>query len=149
MKIERTLNMSPEEFYEAMQESMAHQINVELSKSLSPEDIQTGYSHKVKTTTKNGTRTTRFAVVKAIPGKEMVISHHSQDARSKTSYKIFPDPAGLKLVFEQNTEYLNSDVKPSGIRLRITDILSIGKINRQLTDLEMKIEKKRKKKKAQ
>lgn len=38
MRIERTLKITPAEFYENMQKSMADQINAELGKDLSPED---------------------------------------------------------------------------------------------------------------
>lgn len=146
MRIERTLKITPAEFYENMQKSMADQINAELGKDLSPEDIVSGYTHKVKTTTKGGTsRVTRFSVVRSVHNKEMVIAHHSPDAKSKTSYLISEDPQGCHLVYEQETEYLNPEVKPTGFRLKLTDFLSAGKINRQLTALEMQIEKERKK----
>lgn len=149
MRIERVLNMTPHEFYQAMRESMAEQINAQLGKNLTAEDIRTGYTHKTRDASRPDGPATRFTVRKAVPDQELVIVHHSPNARSITSYLLKEDPKGCSMIYEQRTDYLNEKMQPKKGRLFISDLLRTGKINRELTGLEIRVQKNRDKQKKE
>lgn len=52
MKVEvsREISVSPEDFYDYMVGSVCEQINIELQTNMKPEDIKSGYTHKLKQT---------------------------------------------------------------------------------------------------
>lgn len=148
MKVERDLKVTADEFYTTMVEAIRDQINSQFGKDLTVEDIKEGYTHKTKATHKDGsTRTTRFKITRAIPGREFTTVHISPDTKSRTSYELTPTDKGVHVIYTQEIEFLDEAKKPGGFRKGINDFLQGGKLSRGLTGVESEILKKRKQQK--
>ncbi len=117
MKVEvsREINVSPEDFYDYMVNSVCEQINVELQASLKPEDIRSGYTHKTKQTNNKGkTEKIRYTIKEAKRPSVFTTVYTSAARKTTLRYTFEPGSHGGTVVtYSQETIFADPSADTS------------------------------------
>lgn len=137
MKVEvsREISVSPEDFYDYMVGSVCEQINIELQTNMKPEDIKSGYTHKLKQTNNKGkTEKIRYTIKEAKRPHAFTTVYTSAARKTTLRYTFEPGPRGGTVVtYSQETIFADPSADTSNA---MTIRHGKSKIARQIANAE-------------
>lgn len=98
IEVNEVLNVSPEDFYDYMIDTIIEQIEIDLDVQLNREDIKTGYTHRVRSVDQKSGKTTRtrYTIKDAKRPERFVVVFSTAEHSTKVTYEFKPLENGTK-----------------------------------------------------
>ena len=124
IEVNEVLNVSPEDFYDYMIDTIIEQIEIDLDVQLNREDIKTGYTHRVRSVDQKSGKTTRtrYTIKDAKRPERFVVVFSTAEHSTKVTYEFKPLENGTKTDFLYIMEktYGDSALEPRGWRAKFS-----------------------------
>lgn len=125
IEVNRILNVSPEDFYDYMVDTIIEQIEMDLDVQLEREDIKAGYTHRVKSTDKKSGKVTRmrYTIKDAKRPDRFVVVFSTAEHTTKVTYEFKPLEEGSQTDFHylMDKTYGDPSLEPRGWRAKFSN----------------------------
>lgn len=116
-----------------MVKSICEQIQEELNLEVDPAQIKAGYTHKMKSTTKDGNvEKIRYTIKEAKRAEKFVTVFTSAKRKTRCSYTFVPTEKGCRFTYAVDINFADSKYEPKGFRGKISMISARNRAARQI-----------------
>lgn len=124
IEINEVLNVSPQDFYDYMIDTIIEQIEMDLDVQLERKDIKTGYTHRVKSVDKKTGKTSRmrYTIKDAKRPERFVVVFSTAEHTTKVTYEFKSIEEGKKtdFLYIMDKQYADSSQEPKGWRAKFS-----------------------------
>lgn len=133
VEVTKDFDVTAEQFYDFMVKSICEQIQEELNLEVDPAQIKAGYTHKMKSTTKDGNvEKIRYTIKEAKRAEKFVTVFTSAKRKTRCSYTFVPTEKGCRFTYAVDINFADSKYEPKGFRGKISMISARNRAARQI-----------------
>ncbi len=133
VEVTKEFDVTAEQFYDFMVKSICEQIQEELNLEVDPAQIKAGYTHKVKSTTKDGNvEKIRYTIKEAKRAEKFVTVFTSAKRKTRCSYTFIPTDKGCKFIYAVDINFADSKYEPKGFKGKMAMISARNRAARQV-----------------